>query len=64
MSTGFPYSQGRLLQRHAFYGLTLPQDTGAAIRSNRIDLFCGAEDEAAHIMTIPRKRKAPHIDNE
>ena len=31
-----------------FYGLTLPQDTGGAIRNKRIDLFCGPGDEAAH----------------
>lgn len=32
-----------------FYGLTLPQDTGGAIKGGRVDLFCGAEKEAAHI---------------
>lgn len=31
-----------------FYGLTLPQDTGGAIKGHRIDLFCGAGDLAAH----------------
>ena len=31
-----------------FYGLTLPQDTGGAIKGQRIDLFCGSSDQAAH----------------
>ncbi len=31
-----------------FYGLTLPQDTGGAIKGNRIDLFCGPGDQAQH----------------
>ncbi|KAF4530866.1 hypothetical protein B566_EDAN018906, partial [Ephemera danica] len=31
-----------------YYGLTLPQDTGGAIKGNRIDLFCGAEAAAPH----------------
>ncbi|MDL2207135.1 MltA domain-containing protein [Desulfovibrio sp. OttesenSCG-928-F20] len=32
----------------AFYGLTLPQDVGGAIKGHRLDLFCGAGPEAAH----------------
>lgn len=31
-----------------FYGLTLPQDTGGAIKGHRIDLFCGAGENAAY----------------
>ncbi len=31
-----------------FNGVTLPQDTGGAIKGNRIDLFCGPGDFAAH----------------
>ena len=31
-----------------FYGLTLPQDTGGAIKGKRIDLFCGSGEQAAH----------------
>ena len=34
--------------KRAFYGLTLPQDVGGAIKGHRIDLFCGAEQNAAH----------------
>ncbi|MDL2279833.1 MltA domain-containing protein [Desulfovibrio sp. OttesenSCG-928-G11] len=33
----------------AFYGLTLPQDVGGAIKGQRLDLFCGAAADAAHI---------------
>ncbi len=32
-----------------FHALTLPQDTGGAIKGHRIDLFCGPGDIAAHI---------------
>ncbi len=32
-----------------FFGLTLPQDTGGAIKGNRIDLFSGASSEAEHV---------------
>jgi membrane-bound lytic murein transglycosylase A len=45
----------------AFYGLTLPQDAGAAIRGNRIDLFCGAEDGAAHTAGYLNSRGAMYI---
>ncbi len=38
----------------SFYGVTLPQDAGGAIKGFRIDLFCGAGDDAAH--------NAGHID--
>ncbi len=31
-----------------FHGLMVPQDTGGAIKGNRIDLFCGPGDFAAH----------------
>lgn len=32
-----------------FPALTLPQDSGGAIKGHRIDLFCGAEEGAAHV---------------
>ncbi len=41
-----PDQTGRM--RLPFYGLTLPQDTGGAIKGNRIDLFCGPGDMAQH----------------
>ena len=47
--------------RRAFYGLTLPQDTGGAIKGNRIDLFCGAGDEAAHIAGYLNAKGAVYI---
>lgn len=34
--------------QRVFYGLTLPQDTGGAIKGNRIDLFCGPGEAAEH----------------
>ncbi len=37
-----------------FYGLTLPQDRGGAIRQNRVDIFCGSGEKAGHI--------ASHLD--
>lgn len=43
-----PLPDGAGNPNRAFYGLTLPQDTGGAIKRNRIDLFCGPGDEAAH----------------
>lgn len=45
----------------AFYGLTLPQDTGGAIKGNRIDLFCGAGEEAAHIAGYLNAKGAVYI---
>ena len=41
-----PDPDGR--QTLPFYGLSLPQDTGGAIKGHRIDLFCGSCDRAAH----------------
>ncbi|CAK7057176.1 MAG: hypothetical protein DELT_01283 [Desulfovibrio sp.] len=32
-----------------FTALTLPQDSGGAIKGHRMDLFCGAGDEAEHV---------------
>mgnify|MGYP002229757696 FL=1 len=31
-----------------FNALTLPQDTGGAIKRNRVDLFCGNGETATH----------------
>ena len=31
-----------------FHGLVLPQDRGGAIKGNRVDIFCGPDEEAAH----------------
>ncbi|MCL1939403.1 MAG: MltA domain-containing protein [Desulfovibrionaceae bacterium] len=47
--------------RRPFYGLTLPQDVGGAIKGNRIDLFCGAEKEAAHIAGYLNNKGAVYI---
>ena len=44
-----------------FYGLTLPQDTGGAIKGNRIDLFCGAGDQGAHTAGYLNARGAVYI---
>lgn len=33
----------------AFSALTLPQDSGGAIKGHRMDLFCGAEDAGEHV---------------
>lgn len=44
--TSLPDAGGQ--PNRSFYGLTLPQDTGGAIRNRRIDLFCGPGDNAAH----------------
>jgi membrane-bound lytic murein transglycosylase A len=54
-----PDAAGR--PRRPFYGLTLPQDVGGAIKGNRIDLFCGAEKEAAHIAGYLNSRGAVYI---
>ena len=45
--TLLPGSDGQ--HTHPFPALTLPQDSGGAIKGHRIDLFCGAEDQAAHV---------------
>lgn len=45
--TSLPDKNGKATQ--PFYGITLPQDTGGAIKRNRVDLFCGAGEEAPHI---------------
>ena len=47
--------------RRPFYGLTLPQDVGGAIKGNRIDLFCGAEKEAAHIAGYLNSKGAVYV---
>ena len=44
-----------------FYGLTLPQDTGGAIKGNRIDLFCGSGDRAAHAAGYLNSKGAVYI---
>ena len=35
-----------------FNALTLPQDTGGAIKRNRVDLFCGNGETATHTAVI------------
>ncbi len=45
-SVPMPDSKG--LHSIPFHGLGLPQDTGGAIKGNRVDFFCGAGPEAAH----------------
>ena len=42
-----PDKQGNFTQ--PFFALTLPQDTGGAIRGNRIDLFGGASADGSHM---------------
>ena len=54
-----PDAEGRPMR--PFYGLTLPQDTGGAIKGGRIDLFCGAEREAGHIAGYLNARGAVYI---
>jgi len=49
------------LPRRPFYGLTLPQDTGGAIKGHRVDLFCGADKEAAHIAGYLNAKGAVYI---
>ena len=44
-----------------FYGLTLPQDTGGAIKGSRIDLFCGAGENAAHTAGYLNSKGAVYI---
>ena len=41
-----PDDQGSMTK--PFYGLTLPQDVGGAIKGNRFDLFCGPGSQAEH----------------
>lgn len=45
-TVALPDKNGKLNQ--PFYGLTLPQDTGGAIKGHRVDLFCGPGDIAEH----------------
>ena len=45
MSLELPSPQGP----QPYHALTLPQDTGGAIRNNRVDLFCGAGERATNI---------------
>ena len=44
-----------------FYGVITPQDTGGAIKNNRIDLFCGAGDNAAHTAGYLDARGAMYV---
>ena len=46
MVTPLPDAAGR--PNRGFFGLALPQDTGGAIKKQRIDLFCGPGEEASH----------------
>lgn len=54
-----PDASGR--HQRPFYGLTLPQDTGGAIKGNRIDLFCGPGEEAAHIAGYLNAKGAVYV---
>ncbi|SBV99499.1 MltA specific insert domain-containing protein [uncultured delta proteobacterium] len=45
--TPLPGPDGR--HTRPFPALTLPQDSGGAIKGHRMDLFCGAGDEAEHV---------------
>jgi membrane-bound lytic murein transglycosylase A len=42
-----PLPDGAGKPTRGLHALALPQDTGGAIKRNRVDLFCGAGDEAA-----------------
>lgn len=46
MVTPLPDAKGDL--NVPFYGMILPQDTGGAIKKNRVDLFCGPGEKAEH----------------
>lgn len=41
-----------------FNALTLPQDTGGAIKRNRVDLFCGNGETATHTASYLDNRGA------
>ena len=47
--------------RRPFYGLTLPQDVGGAIKGHRVDLFFGAESEAAHLAGYLNSKGAVYV---
>jgi len=47
--------------RRPFYGLTLPQDVGGAIKGHRVDFFFGAETEAAHLAGYLNSRGAVYV---
>jgi membrane-bound lytic murein transglycosylase A len=44
-----------------FHSLLLPQDRGGAIRGRRVDLFCGAESNAAHTAGYLNSKGAVYI---
>jgi membrane-bound lytic murein transglycosylase A len=44
-----------------FAALTLPQDSGGAIRGHRMDLFCGAGEDAEHVAGYLDARGAVYI---
>ena len=46
MNLTLPDGEGE--HRLPFNALTLPQDTGGAIKRNRVDLFCGSGEAATH----------------
>ena len=47
IATALPEDDGK--PTRPFTALTLPQDSGGAIRGHRMDLFCGAGEEAEHV---------------
>ena len=54
-----PDAQGNMTK--PFYGLTLPQDVGGAIKGNRLDLFCGPGQNAEHTAGHLNVRGAVYI---
>lgn len=67
MSVPLPQSNGK--SARPFHALMLPQDSGGAIKQNRVDLFCGNGDEGervasnmknqgAVVILLPRETKA------